>query len=177
MGEDLLIWPRTPYGMYSVKSAYQLLATENLQAQAGFSNPEVGKHLWNGIWKLKVPNKVWHFLWHASSESLPINFNLYAKHILPDNSSSLCEEHLEDVLHCLWLCDHAKCVWLSDPTFSFPCARVFRSFGDLVYFILIELLQTLLLCFPWSLGVSGLTATKWELKARKCVKTQELFRV
>jgi len=58
MGEDLLIWPRTPYGMYSVKSAYQLLATETLQAQAGFSNPEVGKHLWNGIWKLKVPNKV-----------------------------------------------------------------------------------------------------------------------
>ncbi|XP_075665470.1 uncharacterized protein LOC142635149 [Castanea sativa] len=57
-------------------------------------------------------------------------------HILPDNSCNLCEDHLEDVLHCLWLCDYAKCVWLSDQTFSFPCSRVFRSFGDLVSFIL-----------------------------------------
>ena len=32
MAEDLLIWPRTSDGMYSVKSAYQLLATETLQA-------------------------------------------------------------------------------------------------------------------------------------------------
>ena len=112
--EDLLIWPHTPDGMYSVKSAYQLLARELQQAQVGPSNPDTSKQLWNGIWKLKVPNKVRHFMWRASSESLPINFNLCTQHILLDNSCALCVDHPEDVLHCLWLCDYAKCIWLSE---------------------------------------------------------------
>nr|POE90329.1 hypothetical protein CFP56_66550 [Quercus suber] len=57
---------------------------------------------------------------------------------LEDNSCNLCEDHPEDVLHCLWLCDYTKCVWLSDQTFSFPHTKVFRSFGDLVSFILFD---------------------------------------
>ena len=112
--EDLLIWPYTIDVIYSVKSAYQLLARETQQMQAGPSNLDTSKRLWNGIWKLKVPNKMRHFMWRASSESLPINFNLCTRHILLDKSCALCVDHLEDVLHCLWLCDYAKCIWLSE---------------------------------------------------------------
>ena len=110
--------------------------------QAGPSNPDTSKWLWNGIWKLKVPNKVRHFMWRASSESLPTNFNLCSRHILPDNNCALCEDHPEDVLHCLWLCDYAKSIWLSDRNFSSPRNQVFRSFRDLVSFILAEFSST-----------------------------------
>lgn len=136
--EDLLIWPRTPDGIYSVKSAYQLLASKSQQAQAGPLDVDAGKRFWNGIWKLQVLNKVRHFMWRASSESLPTNSNLFKRHILSDSSCSLCEDHPEDVLHCLWLCDYAKCVWFSNQTFCLPRTRVFRSFGDLANFILTE---------------------------------------
>nr|POF19639.1 hypothetical protein CFP56_39087 [Quercus suber] len=66
--EDLLIWPRTPDGLYSVKSASQLLANKHKQAQAGSSDVEAGKCLWNefgslSIWtrcnKLRVKQQVW----------------------------------------------------------------------------------------------------------------------
>ena len=136
---DSLIWPWTPDGVYLVKSAYQILATESLSSQASSSSLEATKPLWNGIWKLKVPNKVKHFMWRALHESLPTKFNLDARHILPDNSCGLCEEFPKDVIHCLWLCDHAKCIWLLDVTFSFPRTRNFRSFGDLVSFVIFEM--------------------------------------
>nr|POE97565.1 putative ribonuclease h protein [Quercus suber] len=137
--KDLLTWPWTADGGYSVKSAYQILANEALSTQAGSSNPEASKILWSGIWKLKVPNKVKQFMWRASNESLPTKFNLCARHVLPDNRCSLCEECPKDVIHCLWLCDHAKCIWFSDHAFHHPRTRTFRCFGDLMTFVLTEL--------------------------------------
>ena len=136
--EDLLIWPHTPDGMSSVKNAYQLLAKESQQAHVGSSNSDTGKWFWNGIGKLKVPNKVRHFMWRVSSESLPTNSNLCTGYILSESSCALCKDHPEDMLHCLWLCDYAKCIWLSNQTFTFPRKQVFGSFGDLVSFILVE---------------------------------------
>ena len=38
----------------------------------------------------------------------------------------------------MWLRDYAKSIWLPDRTFSSPQNRVFRSFRDLVSFILAE---------------------------------------
>lgn len=136
---DSLIWPRTSDGVYLVRSAYQILANDSLLSQAGSSNPDDSKPLWNGIWKLKVPNKVKHFMWQAANESLPTKCNLYARHVLLESSCGLCEEFPEDVIHCLWLCDHVKCIWLSDQTFHYPRTRNFRCFGDLVSFVLSEL--------------------------------------
>ena len=136
---DSLIWPWTSDGVYLVRSAYQILANDSLLSQAGSSNPDDSKPLWNGIWKLKVPNKVKHFMWQAANESLPTKCNLCARHVLLESSCGLCEEFPKDVIHCLWLCDHVKCIWLSDQTFHYPRTRNFRCFGDLVSFVLSEL--------------------------------------
>ena len=68
---DALIWPMLSDGEYTVKSAYQLLSMFQRQKQASSSDMEVGKSLWNGIWKLRVLNKVRHFLWRAVQNSLP----------------------------------------------------------------------------------------------------------
>ena len=79
---DALIWPRTADGVYSVWSAYCLLAATHHQDQPSSSNVEAGKGLWNGIWKLKVPNKVRHFLWRAVHESLSTKCNLHRRQVL-----------------------------------------------------------------------------------------------
>ena len=75
-------------------------------------------------------------MWRASNESLPTKLNLFTQHILPENICSLCEEHTEDTIHCLWLCDWVKCIWLSDSIFRPPKKKKIRSFGDLVSVVL-----------------------------------------
>ena len=147
-----LIWLWNPNGVYSVKSAYQILANESLLSQAGSSNPEASKPLWNGIWKLKVPNKVKHFMWWASNESLPTKFNLCARHILLDNNCGLCEEFQKTSFTTYGFVTMPRVFWFSDQTFYFPCTRNFRCFGDLVSFVLSEL----------SLGTAALfSAVAW----------------
>ena len=49
---DALIWPLSSNREYTVRSAYKLLARLQRQGQVSSSNVEVGKSLWNNIWKL-----------------------------------------------------------------------------------------------------------------------------
>ena len=136
--EDFLIWPCTTDSSYSVKSAYQMLSTENRVSQPSPSDLEKFKPFWNSIWKLNVPSKVKHFLWRASMESLPTKDNLFSRHITPDKVCSLCEEHPEDTIHCLWLCDAVTGIWLMDPSFSLHRTKTFRSFGELTSAVLTD---------------------------------------
>lgn len=99
----MLTWPLTSDGMYSVKSAY---------------------------------NMIRHFMWRASGESLPTKFNFHVRHVLNDNLCNLCDEHQKDAIHCLWLCDHVKHIWLSDSMFSFLRTKNFRLFNELVTYAL-----------------------------------------
>nr|POF00498.1 putative ribonuclease h protein [Quercus suber] len=154
--EDLLIWPHTSGGSYSVKSAYQLLAVGTRSALPSSSTTEDCKPFWKRIWNLQVPNKVKHFMWRASSESLPTKLNLFQRHILPENICSLCEEHIEDTILCLWLCDRVKCIWFSDSKFSPPRSKIFRSFGDLASAVLADAspaTTALFLMVAWSIWI------------------------
>ena len=62
---DTLVWPFSPDGVYSVRSAYRLFVEISRQNLPSPSSVEEGQGLWNGIWKLRVPQKVRHFLWRA----------------------------------------------------------------------------------------------------------------
>ena len=73
---DTLVWPLTPDGMYSVRSAYWLYSELSRQALPSSSTGEGDKGLWNGIWKLRVPPKVRHFLWRVVCDALPTKINL-----------------------------------------------------------------------------------------------------
>ena len=59
---DLLIWPYTSDGCYSVQSAYCLLAVAQSQDLPSSSNADASKMLWKGVWSVEVPNKVRHFI-------------------------------------------------------------------------------------------------------------------
>ena len=57
--EDILIWPLTSDGEYSVR---MLIEAENLTLPS-FSSSAQSQDVWKKIWKLRLPNKICHFLW------------------------------------------------------------------------------------------------------------------
>ena len=116
---DLLIWPHTSDGSYSVRSAYRLLVAAQAQNQPSSSSTEASKRLWKGVWRMEVPNKVCHFVWRAVGESLPTKKNLVKRCVATDGHCGLCEVEVEDSIHALWLCDDVKPIWKSTQSFSF----------------------------------------------------------
>ena len=127
---DTLVWPLTPDGMYSVRSAYWLYGEISRQALQSSSTGEGDKGLWNSIWKLLVPPKVRHFLWRVVRYALLTKINLLKWNVVADGLCELCRESNEDSLHALWLCDTVKAIWMSDQSFSFLHSKRFSSFTD-----------------------------------------------
>ena len=56
---------------YSVQSAYGMLVEEASSQDLGSSSMEGSQKVWKGIWKIRTPNKIRHFIWHAARDSLP----------------------------------------------------------------------------------------------------------
>ena len=133
--EDVLIWPLSSSRSYSVRSAYRMLMEADNSVLLSSSSPLSVHRIWKKIWKLKVPKKVCHFLWRAMKDSLPTKQNLRLQHIQIDDICEGCNDQSESLLHCLWLCDQARFVWLSDPGFLFLTQKNCRSF--------LEILETL----------------------------------
>jgi len=70
-GKDKLIWKAERNGLYSVKSGYRLcvedlIDTSHLRRQ-GF---------WDGIWRLKVPQKIKNLIWRMCRGRLPTRVKL-----------------------------------------------------------------------------------------------------
>uniref|UniRef100_A0A7N2L4N4 RNase H type-1 domain-containing protein n=1 Tax=Quercus lobata TaxID=97700 RepID=A0A7N2L4N4_QUELO len=59
------------------------------------------KRFWKGIWKLKTPGKIKHFLWKSYTNSLHTRENLLKRTILHDPLCHLCAKEPENVLHAL----------------------------------------------------------------------------
>ena len=86
---DIVIWPHTTNGRYSVRSAYHFLMERANQDRPSHSNMENESNLWKNIWSLKAIPRVKSFLWRACLEALPTKANLFNRHLA---SSPLCEE-------------------------------------------------------------------------------------
>ena len=151
---DALIWPHTTDAEYSVQSAYRLLVATQQQDQPSASDTEARKDLWNGIWKLKVPNKVRHFLWQAIRESLPSKSNLHRRQVLISGICDACGDYVKDGIHILWFYDAMKPIWMLDARFSFLRAHQFSNFGDLFQFLCLRGSSNLIALFAIaSLGI------------------------
>ena len=130
--EDVLIWPLTAGGEYSVRSAYHfLVAAENCLAPSSSSLPN-DHAVWKKIWKMKVPNKIRHFIWRAAKDSLPTKVNLKAWHVPVDDVCEGCGDYSESTMHSLWLCDQARAVWMSGLEFQFLIQKGCRTFIELL---------------------------------------------
>ena len=103
--EDTLIWPLTNDGDYSVRSAYRMLVSaESILLPSSLVSGNNGL-VWKKIWKMRVPDKIRHFIWLAAKDSFPTKQNLKARHLPVGEECDGCGEHTESIVHSLWLCD------------------------------------------------------------------------
>ena len=108
--EDTLIWPLTIDGDYSVRSAYHMLVSAESILLPSSSVSGSNGLVWKKNWKMKVPNKIRHFIWHAAKDSLSMKQNLKAWHLHIGEDFDRCGEHTESIVHYLRLCDQVQSV-------------------------------------------------------------------
>ena len=66
---------------------------------------------WKCLWKMRVPNKIKNFLWHACSKALPTRCNLLRRKMLEDLTCPHYSIGNESTLHVLWECNRLRIVW------------------------------------------------------------------
>ena len=87
---DVLIWPKERSGQYSVKSGYSLLHESPPSDPVQTEEVEARKLFWRRIWKLRIPEKIKHFMWKSCTNSLPTKTNLLKRTITQDPVCHLC---------------------------------------------------------------------------------------
>jgi hypothetical protein len=86
-GNDFARWPFTKYGVYSVKSAYNMARTcsflnERSKSGLGQCSSWLGEEkLWKALWRVKVPNKMKIVLWRLAHDCLPSGDQLRRRQI------------------------------------------------------------------------------------------------
>jgi hypothetical protein len=152
--QDKLIWPHTPSGIFSVRSAYHFLLTAHQGDTPSSSNNNTGPGLWNKIWDLPIPPKIRHFLWRASRDALPTKCNLRRRKVLVDPTCDECHRSEEDIFHVVWNCPVSHQLWNNSPMFSQVLFDRPSSFKDLLTLIMgsfSEELQCLFAIQAWLL--------------------------
>ena len=69
------------------------------------------KRIWNGLWNLSIPPKVWKFVWWANLDILPTRANLARRRVPIDPKCAVCGSSDETAFHILWQCPLAHNVW------------------------------------------------------------------
>ena len=98
---DRIVWAQTPFGLFSTSSAYKLLMSSISAGLVDSLNLSPQKQFWKGIWQLRIPNKIKHFIWRASNNELPTMGNLFHRHITSLATCELYKACPEDSLHTL----------------------------------------------------------------------------
>ena len=129
---DKIAWAHSPSGLFTVSSAYRLLISYDSIGQAGSSNVEPQKQFWKGVWRLRVPNKIEHFIWRACNDASPIMSNLFHWQITSSNKCELCQLCLEDPLHAFWSCKEVESAWSSFNYFHQSSSPQPLNFSDLL---------------------------------------------
>ena len=105
-------WKATSTGIFTVKSAYDMLEAEKQKSKSGECSYMASlRWLWKKNWKLSVPGKVKHFLWRAYHETLPTNQQLHRRKIRASPLCSICTLAEESTHHALWQCPMARNTW------------------------------------------------------------------
>ena len=114
-GEDQVAWNFENSGIYTVKSAYRSLVTQNeqraLQGGTTTGTSQTDERVWNSLWKLKVLPKIRVFWWRVTRGILPDECTLQRRHIKESSRCNVCLAMDEDLMHALIHCSHAQRFW------------------------------------------------------------------
>uniref|UniRef100_A0A8R7P8F8 Reverse transcriptase zinc-binding domain-containing protein n=1 Tax=Triticum urartu TaxID=4572 RepID=A0A8R7P8F8_TRIUA len=115
-GEDFVYWPHTRFGLYIVRSAYNLARSSDFflshskNGRGLSSSKEVEEKYWKAIWAIKAPNKMNIVLWRFAHNCLPSGLQLRHRNI-PTNPACVHCGRDESIEHCLLFCQFASEVW------------------------------------------------------------------
>ena len=128
--EDVLMWPFTPTGSYTVKFGYRFLYNSRSLDNRDYQLDD--NRLWKKVWGMQVQPKVRNFLWRAIRNSIPTKQNLKQRMVLTDDGCDHCHGEPENVLLALWLCP--PFLWFGlritcGITWTQPTFLLFQRFG------------------------------------------------
>ncbi|KAL6555008.1 hypothetical protein OROGR_006266 [Orobanche gracilis] len=101
-----------PDGNYTTAAGYAHLNALN--------RPPNSHPVWKRLWKLMVHEKCKFFMWLALHDSVPSNAYRHHCHLSPSAACARCSASVEDTVHCLRDCPHAKELWLRSGCDIFP---------------------------------------------------------
>ena len=110
--DDRYIWQGSTNGTFSVKTAYNLAASLDVQTD------------WEGsfLWKIQLPPRVKAFFWLLGQNKLLTNAQRFRRSMTNDPTCSYCGCTWEDSIHCMRGCTRAKSLLdgLGIPPWSTP---------------------------------------------------------
>lgn len=108
--DDTLAWGPGKFGVFSVKSAYQLGFEEAHRSSAtgSSSRPNGRRSCWKLIWSSDVPPTVQNFAWRVATNSLPTWCNKYRRGLETSNLCPVCASEPEDCYHALCRCSFTR---------------------------------------------------------------------
>jgi hypothetical protein len=116
--ENRAAWHFDKKGVYSVKSAYKVFRTNQVNGSrsggggASSSNLDPGLSLlWSKIWNIQCASKVKHFMWRVCHNSHPLRMNLKRKGMVLDTRCVVCYRLDEDGAHLFFKCKSMVKVW------------------------------------------------------------------
>lgn len=113
-------WKLSGNGQYTVKSGYKELCKQVLPQND--ENTRTGEHsltrsshkVWKKTWKLKIKEKIKHFIWKCSTGTLPVRALIFGR-TGKGHPCKGCGDHIESVEHALLTCGRAQEVWKMAP--------------------------------------------------------------
>ncbi|XP_056695804.1 uncharacterized protein [Spinacia oleracea] len=102
MPKDVLTWAFSNDGLYSVKTAYMLGKSCNLDDIHA---------AWLEIWKLNVTPKAKHFVWRVCTGTLRVRALLKTRHLSDVDGCPLCPDTVETLNHALFECRSVCNLW------------------------------------------------------------------
>ncbi|XP_073359855.1 uncharacterized protein [Aegilops tauschii subsp. strangulata] len=114
---DFWSWHYERKGIFTVRSAYRLLAstkqqcTDWLEHNDGHSNVQADSRSWAKLWGAAVPSKVRVFAWRLAKTSIPTGAVRKHRSMADSAECSICHAAVDSWRHALFDCHMARCVW------------------------------------------------------------------
>lgn len=113
MGDDVALWLLSPDSVFTVKNAYSEVIRDRSPLLPILSPAD-----WKSFWRLKLPDRLKHFLWRVIWNSLQTH-SLLSRCMqgLPSNFNTcqVCGVAEETVVHLFLECPFAIYMWRSGP--------------------------------------------------------------
>jgi hypothetical protein len=113
---DFIAWYPEKLGIFTVKSAYRLGLSKQLQQQdrgASSARPDGARPAWRTIWKCPVPPKVKILVWKICSNAIATQQSMLRRHMTTHGTCTICGMEEEDTFHVFMRCPHARQLWLA----------------------------------------------------------------